>query len=113
MADLYYAEKDYDAALNFYRKASVRISDAAVALAAKFYSARCLEAIKLPSEARLTYEDIVGTQGSNDHLANLSGPRPTVQHDFHGGGQGCRAGNRSVWLCANGLSEDSGWLSTL
>ena len=46
LADLYYAEKDYDSALNYYRKASVRLIDPQVALAAKFYSARCLEVLK-------------------------------------------------------------------
>jgi len=67
LADMCYADKDYDGALNYYRKASVRLSDPAVALAAKFYSARCLEALKLPTEARMTYEDIVSTAGENPY----------------------------------------------
>jgi tetratricopeptide (TPR) repeat protein len=67
LADMAYAAKDYDAALNYYRKASVRLTDPAVALAARFYSARCLEAEKLPSEARITYEDIIGTKGDNPY----------------------------------------------
>ena len=67
LADMCYAAKDYDGALNYYRKASVRLTDPAVALAAKFYSARCLEALKLPSEARITYEDIVATKGDNPY----------------------------------------------
>jgi len=68
LADMCYAAQDYDGALNYYRKASVRLTDPAVALAAKFYSARCLEAEKLPSEARITYEDIVATKGDNPYL---------------------------------------------
>ena len=67
LADMCYAAKDYDGALNYYRKASIRLTDPAVALAAKFYSARCLEALKLPSEARVTYEDIVATKGENPY----------------------------------------------
>jgi tetratricopeptide (TPR) repeat protein len=67
LADMCYAAKDYEGALNYYRKASVRLTDPAVALAAKFYSARCLEAEKLPSEARITYEDIVDTKGENPY----------------------------------------------
>jgi len=67
LADMAYAAKDYDAALDYYRKASVRLADPAVALAAKFYSARCLEAEKLPSEARITYEDIVDTKGDDPY----------------------------------------------
>jgi tetratricopeptide (TPR) repeat protein len=65
LADMCYAEKDYDGALNYYRKASIRLTDPGVALAARFYSARCLEALDLPSEARVTYEDIVATKGDN------------------------------------------------
>ena len=64
---MYYAEKDYEGALNYYRKASVRLADATLAIAAQFYSARCLEAMKLPSEARVTYEDIVSTKGDNPY----------------------------------------------
>jgi tetratricopeptide (TPR) repeat protein len=67
LADMCYAAKDYDGALNYYRKASVRLTDPAVALAAKFYSARCLEALKLPTEARITYEDIVATKENNPY----------------------------------------------
>ena len=67
LADMYYAAKDYDGALNYYRKASVRLTDPSVALAAKYYSARCLEALKLPAEARITYEDIVSATGDNPY----------------------------------------------
>lgn len=67
LADMCYAAKDYEGALNYYRKASVRLTDPTVALAAKFYSARCLEAEQLPAEARLTYEDIVATKGDNPY----------------------------------------------
>jgi tetratricopeptide (TPR) repeat protein len=67
LGDMCYAAKDYEGALEYYRKASVRLSDPVVALAAKFYSARCLEALKLPSEARITYEDIVSTKGDNPY----------------------------------------------
>jgi tetratricopeptide (TPR) repeat protein len=67
LGDMYYEAKDYEGALDYFRKASVRVTDPTVQLAAKFYSARCLEAEGLPSEARMTYEDIVGTQGDNPY----------------------------------------------
>jgi tetratricopeptide (TPR) repeat protein len=67
LGDMCYAAKDYDGALNYYRKASVRLTDPTVALAARFYSGRCLEALDLPSEARITYEDIVNTKGDNPY----------------------------------------------
>lgn len=67
LADIYYAAKDYDGALDYYRKAAVRMTDPAVVLAAKFYGARCLEGIHLPSEAQVTYEDIIATKGINPY----------------------------------------------
>ena len=67
LGDMCYTEKDYEGALNYYRKASVRLTDPAVALAAKYYSARCLESLKLPTEARMTYEDIVDFKGDNPY----------------------------------------------
>ncbi len=65
LADLYYAEKNYSPALTYYRKASVRVKDPAVALAAKYYTARCLENLRSASEARIVYEDILTTKGDN------------------------------------------------
>jgi len=65
LGDMYYAAKDYDGALNYFRKASVRLTDPTIAMAARFYCARCLEAEGLPSDARMTYEDIVNSPGDN------------------------------------------------
>lgn len=65
LGDLYFAEKNYTAALNNYRKASVRLKDAAVVVAAKYYAARCLENLKTPNEARLIYEEIVEAKSDN------------------------------------------------
>ena len=67
LGDMSYAQKDYEGALDYYRKASVRVTDPVVAMAAKFYSARCLENLNLPSEARITYEDIVANPGVNPY----------------------------------------------
>ena len=65
LGDIYYAEKNFSAALTYFRKASVKVKDPAVALAAKFYTARCLEALKSPSEARLVYADLLDTKEGN------------------------------------------------
>lgn len=65
LADMYFIEKNYSAALPLYRKASVRVKDPAVVLAAKYYTARCLENLRMSSDARLVYEDIVATKGDN------------------------------------------------
>ncbi len=45
LADLYYQEKNYVFALPYYRKAALRLKEPAVAMAAKFYTARSLEAL--------------------------------------------------------------------
>ncbi len=44
LADLYYKDRNFTSALPFYRKASARLKEPSVVNAAKFYSARCLEA---------------------------------------------------------------------
>lgn len=65
MADLCYQEKNYPDALAYYRKASVRVKDPALALAAKYYAARCNEALKSTSEAIDAYEELLKVQGTN------------------------------------------------
>jgi len=65
LADLYYQEKQYRDSLVLYRKASVRLKEPAVANAAKFFSARCLEALGQKLEARATYEELVSAPKDN------------------------------------------------
>lgn len=65
LADLHYAEKNFASALVFYRRAAVRVKDPAVALAAKYYTARCLEQMKAASEARGAYEEVLAAKGDN------------------------------------------------
>lgn len=65
LADLYYQDKQYRDALTLYRKASVRLTEPTVANAAKFFTGRCLEALSQKTEARATYEDLVGTPKDN------------------------------------------------
>jgi TolA-binding protein len=65
LADIYYGEKQFRDALTLYRKASVRVKEPAVANAAKFFSARCLEGLGEKLEARVTYEDLVAAPRDN------------------------------------------------
>jgi TolA-binding protein len=67
LADMCFTAGDYEGALDYYRKASVRLQDPMVALSATYQSARCLEQLNLPAEARVTYEDIVATEGDNPY----------------------------------------------
>ena len=58
LADLYYSEKNFNAALPLYRRASVRIKDPKLVNSAKFFSGRCLEGLGQKSEARAVYEEL-------------------------------------------------------
>jgi TolA-binding protein len=65
LAEIYYEEKSYREALPLYRRASVRLKEPAVANSAKFYTARCLEALGQKLDARIAYEELVGTAENN------------------------------------------------
>lgn len=65
LAEIYYEEKAYREALPLYRRASVRLKEPAVANSAKFYTARCLEALGQKLEARIAYEDLISTAQDN------------------------------------------------
>lgn len=65
LADLYYSEKNFNAALPLYRRASVRIKDPKLANSAKFFCGRCLEGLGQKSEARAVYEDLVANPREN------------------------------------------------
>lgn len=65
MADLCFQDKNYPDALAYYRKASVRVKDPQLILTAKYYAARCNEALKATSEAIDSYDDLLKTQGPN------------------------------------------------
>jgi tetratricopeptide (TPR) repeat protein len=70
LAEIYYSDHNHAAALPYYRRASVRLADPKLANAAKFFTARCLEALGQKLEARSVYEDLVLTQRDNPFLDN-------------------------------------------
>jgi TolA-binding protein len=65
LAEIYYQEKQYRDAVNLFRKASVRLKDAAVVNSAKFFTGRSLEGIGDKIEARLAYEDLLTSSENN------------------------------------------------
>ncbi len=65
LADIYFREQNFSGALPLFRRAAIRVKDPAVALSAKFYTARCLENQRVLSEARGIYEEIVAIKGDN------------------------------------------------
>ncbi|MEQ1858827.1 MAG: tetratricopeptide repeat protein [Chthoniobacteraceae bacterium] len=70
LAELYYTEKNYAAALPYYRRAGVRLKDKKLANAAKFFTARCLEATGQKMDARMTYEELVSNPIENPFIDN-------------------------------------------
>lgn len=68
LGDLYYQEKNYSTALHLYRRASVRLRDPKLITSAKFFTARCLEALGQKSEARTNYEELTNTANDNPFL---------------------------------------------
>lgn len=70
IAEIHYADKNYQVALPYFRRASVRLTDPKLANAAKFFAARSLEAMGQRLEARSVYEDLVLTQKDNPFLDN-------------------------------------------
>lgn len=67
LATILYEEKDYRGALPIYRRASVRIGQPTLVSAAKFFTARCLEATGQKTEAKVTYEDLSKIVESNPY----------------------------------------------
>jgi TolA-binding protein len=65
LADLYYEEKNYSGALGMYRRATVRLQEPKLANSAKFFTARCLEALGQKLEARMTYEELANSAENN------------------------------------------------
>lgn len=70
LAEIHYSERNYQSALPYYRRASVRLADPKLVSAAKFFTARCLEAAGQRLEARTVYEDLVLTPKDNPFLDN-------------------------------------------
>jgi tetratricopeptide (TPR) repeat protein len=70
LAEIYYSERNFTAALPYYRRASVRLAEPKLANAAKFFTARCLETLGQRLEARTVYEDLVLTPRDNPFLDN-------------------------------------------
>ena len=65
LADICYQEKNYQDALTFYRKASVRVKDPEIALSAKFHASVCLDNLKYTEDAIRSYQDVHETPGKN------------------------------------------------
>jgi TolA-binding protein len=65
LADIYYGDKQYREALELYRRASVRLKRPSDVNLAKFFAARCLEALGQKMDARIAYEDLTASNENN------------------------------------------------
>jgi TolA-binding protein len=65
LASMQYDDKDYRAALQSYRKASVRLTQPTLIYASRFFVGRCLEATSQKAEARQQYEDLAKIADNN------------------------------------------------
>jgi TolA-binding protein len=70
LAEIYFSERNYSSAVSYYSKASVRLKDPKLANAAKFFAARCHEALGHKRDARVAYEDLIATPQDNPFLDN-------------------------------------------
>ena len=68
LADLYYQERNFNAALPMFRKASVRLREPKLANMAKFYTGRTLEGLGQKLDARMVYEDLVASPAENPFI---------------------------------------------
>ena len=68
LADLYYQERNYSAALPMFRKASVKLREPKFANMAKFFTGRTLEGLGQKLDARMVYEDLVASPDENPFL---------------------------------------------
>ena len=68
LADLYYQERNFNAALPMFRKASVRLRDPKLTNMAKFYTGRTLDGLGQKLDARMVYEDLVASPAENPFI---------------------------------------------
>jgi len=64
LAEMAFTQKDYAAALPFFHRSATKSKDAAVALSARYFEARCLEALDRKDEACDIYQQVAEAKKS-------------------------------------------------
>jgi TolA-binding protein len=67
LAEIAFADKDYAAALPLFHRAAARSKEPAVALSARYFEARCLEATGRKEEAANIYAEVAGAGSPNPY----------------------------------------------
>ena len=67
LAESAFTEKNYTAALPLFHRAATKSKESAVALSARYFEARCLEALEHKDEAAAAYEQVIETKGPNPY----------------------------------------------
>ncbi len=65
LAEIYFNDKDYAAALPFFHRAAAKVKAPALALSARYFEARCLENLNRKDEARAVYQQVIAVDNPN------------------------------------------------
>jgi TolA-binding protein len=65
LAEIYFNEKDYSSSLPLFHRAAAKIKVSALALSARYFEARCLEAVERKDEARDIYQHVIDAPDPN------------------------------------------------
>ena len=67
LAEIYFNDKDWDAARPLFHRAAAQVKASALALSARYFEARCLENLKRADEARDIYQQVVQVANPNPY----------------------------------------------
>ncbi|MEY2502356.1 MAG: hypothetical protein QOI07_2690 [Verrucomicrobiota bacterium] len=67
VAEILFTQKDYGGALPLFHKASAKSKEAALALSARYFEARCLENVDRKDEAQNLYQQVAETKNPNPY----------------------------------------------
>jgi TolA-binding protein len=67
LAEMAFTQKDYGAALPLFHRSAAKSKEPALALSARYFEARCLEALKKNDEALAAYQQVIDAKGANQY----------------------------------------------
>lgn len=92
LAEAAFTQKDYAGALPLFHKSAAKSKEPALALSARYFEARCLEAVKKNDEALAAYQQVIDAKGANQYredsrvaaatIAQSIGRKPDALRNF-------------------------------
>ena len=70
IAETYFTQKEYGASLPLFHRAAAKVKEPSAALSARYFEARCLEALDRKSEARDLYLQVIDAKNPNPYREN-------------------------------------------